>query len=308
MDALSSSSAIVATVGLTKHYRRVAALDDCSLSIARGEVFGLLGPNGSGKTTLLRLLMGFLRPTKGLAAIGGRDCWRESAAVHEGASYLPGDVRLFRGMRARDVLQFFARLRGDMDAARSARLAARLGLELAPKVAQMSTGMRQKLALAAVLAVDVPLLILDEPTSNLDPNIRQLVLSLIREARAEGRTVVFSSHVLSEVEHVCDRVVILRQGRVVHDQAMSQISRRHRIRARLTGPMPQVPEALRGQLEVASANDGSVIIDAPGDLASLLGWLATLPLAEVRIELVGLEAVYEKHHPAEVAARVEGAA
>ena len=114
----------------------------------------------------------------------------------------------------------------------------------------MSTGMRQKLALAAVLAVDVPLLILDEPTSNLDPTVRTTVAALIREAKAAGRTVIFSSHVLSEVEQVCDRVVILRQGRLVHDQVMTEIRRRHRISARLTSALPSVPENLREQLTV----------------------------------------------------------
>jgi ABC-2 type transport system ATP-binding protein len=256
----------------------------------------------------LRLLLGFLRPTSGRAAIGGRDCWRESVAVHAGVSYLPGDVRLVRGMNGREVLEFFARLRGGGDLARSLQLAERLALDLTRKVSQMSTGMRQKLALGAVLAVDVPLLVLDEPTSNLDPTVRSQVLALIREARAAGRTVIFSSHVLSEVEQVCDRVVILRQGRLVHDQVMSGIRRGHRIRARLTGALPQAPEELRKEIQVSGTNDGHVVIDAPSDLARILGWLATLPLAEVHIEPIGLQAVYEQYHPAEAAAGVEAAA
>jgi ABC-2 type transport system ATP-binding protein len=237
-------------------------------------------------------------------------------AVHCGVSYLPGDVRMARGMKGRQVLEFFARLRGH-DVARSLRLAERLGLDLARKVAQMSTGMRQKLAVAAVLAVNVPLLVLDEPTSNLDPTVRQMVLGLIREARGEGRTVIFSSHVLSEVEQASDRVAILRAGRLVHDQAMSQIRRRHRIRARLidalsqgsnTGALPQPPEALRADLHVKLESGGYVTIDAPGDLASLLGWLSTLPLAEVHIEPIGLQAVYEQYHPLEAAGGSEAAA
>jgi ABC-2 type transport system ATP-binding protein len=166
----------------------------------------------------------------------------------------------------------------------------------------MSTGMRQKLALAAVLAVDVPLLILDEPTSNLDPTVRGTVSTLVREARASGRTVIFSSHVLSEVEQTSDRVVILRQGRLVHDQVMAEIRRRHRIRARLTGALPQAPEHLRGLVTITNGVDRRVTIDAPGDLSTVLGWLATLPLAEVQIEPLGLQAVYEQYHPAGAAA------
>jgi len=281
---------------LTKHYGRLPALEDCTLSVGRGEVFGLLGPNGSGKTTLLRLLMGFLRPTRGGATIDDRDCYRDSVAVHAGLSYLPGDVRMVRGMKGRDVLTFLARLRGQPQPVRSVQLAERLGLDLSRRVAQLSTGMRQKLALAAVLAADVPLLILDEPTSNLDPTVRATISAIIREAKSAGRTVVFSSHVMSEVEQVCDRVVILRKGRLVHDQAMSDIRKRHRIRAKLTAQLPAVPERFAAQLAISNDADGRIAIDAPGDLSPLLGWLATLPLAEVYIEPVGLQAVYEKYH------------
>jgi ABC-2 type transport system ATP-binding protein len=205
-------------------------------------------------------------------------------------------------MRGRDVLAFFARLRGERRPARGEQLAERLGLDLSRKVAQMSTGMRQKLALAAVLAVDVPLLILDEPTSNLDPTVRSTVLTLIDEARAAGRTVVFSSHVLSEIERIADRVVILRSGRLVHDQNMSVIRRGHRIHARLTAALPPVPDHLAAQLSLSPSADGRVTIDAPGDLAPLLGWLATLSLADLHIEPIGLQAVYEQYHPAETAA------
>ncbi len=298
---MANSKPIVGTNSLTKHYGRLPALEDCTLSVQQGEVFGLLGPNGSGKTTLLRLLMGFLRPTRGQASIGDRDCYRDSVAVHAGVSYLPGDVRMVRGMKGRDVLEFFARLRGEQNSVRSVQLAERLGLDPSRRVAQLSTGMRQKLALAAVLAADVPLLILDEPTSNLDPSVRTTISAIIREAKAAGRTVIFSSHVMSEVEQVCDRVAILRKGQLVHDQGMSDIRRRHRIRARLTAPLPPAPECFAGQMVVSQAADGSVTIDAPGDLSPLLGWLATLPLAEVYIEPVGLQAVYEKYHRTEAA-------
>lgn len=290
---------IVETRDLTKNYGRVSALRDCSIAIQPGQVFGLLGPNGSGKTTLIRLLMGFLRPTHGRATIAGRDCYRDSVAVHAGVSYLPGDVRLVRSMKGREILEFFARLRGQRRADRGIQIADRFGLDLTRRVAQLSTGMRQKLALAAVLAPDVSLLILDEPTSNLDPTVRRAVLDFIREAKLAGRTVIFSSHVLSEVEEICDRVGILREGRIVRDQLMGEIRRRHRIRAKLVGAFPPPPEHLRGQLSVSQDADGSITIDAPGDLAPLFGWLATLPLAEVRIEPVGLQAIYEHFHRAE---------
>src|SRR5487761_1292630 len=158
------TSSLVETRHLTKRYAAVTALDDCNLRIARGEVFGLLGPNGSGKTTLLRLLMGFLRPSHGSAQIDGLDCYRRSVDVHRRVAYLPGDVRLFGNLRGSDVLQFFSRIRRGADLRRELDLAQRLGLETSRRVSKMSTGMRQKLALAVVMAVDSPLVILDEPT------------------------------------------------------------------------------------------------------------------------------------------------
>ena len=297
----------VQTRDLTKTYGRVLALDGCTLSIPRGEIFGLLGPNGSGKTTLIRLLMGFLKPSRGAATIGGHDCFRDSVAVHAGVSYVPGDVRLVRGMRARDVLTLFARLRGESQPTRGLQVAERLGLDLSRRTGQMSTGMRQKLALSVAFAADVPLLILDEPTSNLDPTVRGTVLALIREARDIGRTVIFSSHVLSEVEQGCDRVAILRTGQLVHDRRMSEILRGHRIHAILKAPLPEVPPHFQSEVTVSQVPPGRVTIDVRSDLTPLFGWLATLPLTNVHIQPIGLQAVYEQYHntgsaPAESAA------
>ncbi len=197
----------------------------------------------------------------------------------------------------REVLRFFSDVRRDGGYDRAIRLAERLDLNFNQPVAVMSTGTRQKLALISTLAADTPLLILDEPTSALDPTVRAEVLTLVREARQAGRTVMFSSHVLSEVEQACDRVVILRAGELVHTQIMRELRKQHRIRARLTGPLLQVPEALQDRLVVTTSADGDLTIDTPGELSPLLGWLATLPLAEVQIEPVGLRAVYDRFHP-----------
>ncbi|MEX2112195.1 MAG: ABC transporter ATP-binding protein [Pirellulales bacterium] len=287
---------LVETHELTKRYGRVTALDRCMLSITEGEIFGLLGPNGSGKTTLLRLLMGYLRPTAGSAKIDGLDCYRDSVAVHQRVAYLPGEAKLVRQMRGREALVFFARVRPDGDLNRALALAERLELDLSRPVSLMSTGMRQKTALAAVLSSHAPLLILDEPTSNLDPTARREVLAIVVEAQAAGKTVLFSSHVLGEVEETCARVVILRRGQVVHEQTMHELRRQHRIRARLTGPLPAVPEHFNGALQIFQPTANDVLIDTPGELAPLLGWLATAPLAEVRIEPVRLQTVYERFH------------
>jgi ABC-2 type transport system ATP-binding protein len=287
---------IVETKLLTKTYGPVAALRDCSLTVKKGEVFGLLGPNGAGKTTLLRLLLGYLRPSAGSAQVAGLDCRWQSVAVRRQVAYLPAEASMFPQMRGGDALRFFAEIRPGGDMRRSLALADRLELDLSRRVSFMSTGMKQKLALAAMLAADTPIYILDEPTANLDPTVRASVLSLVAEARGAGKTVLFSSHVLSEVEQVCDRVVILRAGQLVHTQLMAQLREQHRIVARLTGPLPAVPPSLNGQLAVVANGGGSVVLEAPGELAPLLQWLATLPLADVRIEPVGLRAIYDRFH------------
>lgn len=287
---------LVETHLLTKQYGPVAALAECSLGVERGEVFGLLGPNGAGKTTLLRLLLGYLSPSSGWARIDGLDCHRESVAVRRRVAYLPGEVRLFRQMKGHEALRFFTEVRPGGDWERSRRLAERLELDLTRPVAYMSTGMRQKLALAAALAADTPLVILDEPTANLDPTVRGEVARLVLEARQAGRTVLFSSHVLSEVEEVCDRVVILRKGQVVHTQVVAALRRRHRIRALLSGALPTVPESLEGLRVIREAGSDEITIETPGELSPLLGWLGTLPLREVFIEPIGLRAIYDQYH------------
>jgi beta-exotoxin I transport system ATP-binding protein len=150
--------------------------------------------------------------------------------------------------------------------------------------------------LAATLAAETPIYILDEPTANLDPTVRATVLSLVAEKRAAGKTVIFSSHVLSEVEEVCDRVVILRGGKLVHTQPMDQLREQHRIVAKLTGPLPPIPESLSDQLALVSRGNGQAVLETPGELAPLLSWLATLPLADMRIEPVGLRTIYRRFH------------
>lgn len=287
---------IVETRHLAKRFGPLAALDDCSLTVERGEVFGLLGPNGAGKTTLIRLLLGYLKPTSGQAWIDGHDCVKQSVAVRRITAYLPGDARLFANMNGRDVLQFFAEVRPGGDVRRSQRLADRLELDLTRRVSYMSTGMRQKLALAATLAADTDLVILDEPTANLDPNVRSEVIALVLEASKAGRTVMFSSHVMSEVEDACDRVVILRRGQLVHTQVMNELKQQHRIRARLLGPWEPPPAALADVVQIERADNGELILETSGSLAPLLSWLATLSLDDLRIEPLGLRAVYDRFH------------
>lgn len=285
---------LVQICSLSKVYGDFVALNKCDLEIETGQVFGLLGPNGAGKTTLLRTLMGFLRPSSGNALIAGLDCYLQRVEVHKYVSYIPGEPRLFRTMRGKAVLKFFSQVRQDGDFARAIQIARRLDLDLDRWVGFMSTGMRQKLALAACLSINAPLLIMDEPTANLDPTVRSEVMNLIAEAKAAGRTVIFCSHVLSEIEEVCDDVAILRAGRLVHHQSIHQLNRQHRLHCDLVAPLAELPTDIAGVSFERSGN--GLIIETQGELDHLLPWLARVGAKNVHVERVGLRAVYDRYH------------
>ena len=180
-----------------------------------------------------------------------------------------------------------------LDAARA--VAERMELDLNRWVAFMSTGMRQKLALAIALSNDAPMLILDEPTANLDPTVRGRVIEMVAEAKSAGKTVVFSSHVLSEIEDVCDRVAILRSGKLVFQQSMADLKKQHRVRARLDGVLPEIPSQLKDSVTITQTGS-SVQIETPGELSNVLKWLSEAPLRDVYIQPVGLRAVYDRFH------------
>jgi ABC-2 type transport system ATP-binding protein len=288
---------LLRTEHLTKDYGRFRALDDLNLTVAPGEIVGLLGPNGSGKTTALRLLLGFLQPTAGHAWIAGHDCWHDGIAARRVVAYLPGELRLYENMTGRQLVRFLGELRGQRPNAAVDELARRLEIDLDRPIAELSSGMKRKVALLAVLAPRTPLLILDEPTNTLDPTMRDKLLGLLRRARAEGQAVLFSSHVLAEVEAVCDRVAILQRGRLVHLQAMAELRRSRLVRARFAGPPPALP-ATDGFL-LRERKDDRLVFEHTGSLPDLTRWLAGQSVAELSIEPLGLSPVYHRYHGAE---------
>ncbi len=286
---------MVQTSQLCKAFGSFVALDNVTLDIGHGKVFGLLGPNGAGKSTLIRTLMGFLKPSSGSAVVAGMNCHSDRLAVHQQVTYLPGDARVYGLMKGRSVLKQFVRYRTNASYQRALEVAERLELDLSRWVGLMSTGMRQKLALAVCLSVDCPLVILDEPTANLDPTIRARVLEFVSEARRAGRTVIFSSHVLSEIEEVCDEVGILKKGQLVFRESMSGLNRQHRITVGCPAGLPPVPESLAEILTITQKNDRS-IIETPDRVADVLRWLAQAELGDVAIEPIGLKSVYQRFH------------
>jgi ABC-2 type transport system ATP-binding protein len=220
---LSVKDLAVQTQGLTKDYgngRGIAGLD---LSVAEGEVFGFLGPNGAGKTTTIRLLMGLIHATRGSARIFGLDCDRDAVAVKRKVGYCPGELPEFGGWRGSEIVAYVAGLRGDIRDAAITSLAERLDLDLGRKYREYSHGNKQKLALVLAFMHQPALVILDEPTTGLDPLVQQEFYAIVRDARARGATLFISSHVLSEVEHVCDRIGIVREGRLATVSKLSDL-------------------------------------------------------------------------------------
>ncbi|MEU5779852.1 ABC transporter ATP-binding protein [Micromonospora lupini] len=228
----------IAVSGLVKTFGRTRALDGLDLTVRAGEVHGFLGPNGAGKSTTIRALLGLLRTDAGDVRLLGGDPWRDAVALHRRLAYVPGDVTLWPNLSGGEVIDLLGRMRGGLDPARRAELLDSFELDPRKKGRAYSKGNRQKVGLVAALASDVELLILDEPTSGLDPLMEEVFQHWVRRAKADGRTVLLSSHILAEVEALCDRVTIIRNGRDVETGTLSELRhlRRTSIEAELTGP------------------------------------------------------------------------
>ena len=227
---------------LVKEFGSLRALDGLDLTVERGEVHGFLGPNGAGKSTTIRVLLGLLRKDGGEARLLGGDPWGQAAELHARLAYVPGDVNLWPNLTGGEVIDLLGRLRGGLDERRRADLLERFDLDPTKKGRSYSKGNRQKVALVAALASDVELLLLDEPTSGLDPLMEAVFRDCIDDFRSEGHSVLLSSHILAEVEHLCDRVSIIRAGRCVESGTLAGL--RHLTRTSITADLATVPAGL----------------------------------------------------------------
>ena len=288
----------VETDQLSKSFGSFAALSSCSLTIEKGTIFGLLGPNGAGKSTLIRLLMGFLTPTEGRALINGFNCHQQSLAVRQVTSYLPGDARLDRQYRGRTILKLFTALRVDGCLAKALEIAEFLELDVRRKVGSMSTGMRQKLAVTIALANEAPFIIMDEPTANLDPTVRQQILGLLRLKREEGKTILFSSHILDEVEAISDTVGFLKQGKLITTAEIKTLRNNHRLTGSIEQTLPSIPTSLSDEIQLVKQTGNKIILEVKGNLLKSLEWLKQSNLSDITIEPARLRSLYEEIHPA----------
>jgi ABC-2 type transport system ATP-binding protein len=258
-----SAAPAIETIGLAKTYHgTVEALVDLDLTVARGEVFGYLGPNGAGKSTTIRLLLGLIQPTSGRATIFGRDVHSEGVAARREAGYLPGDLRLSDRLTGREQLDSLVRLRGRVDTALRASLCERLQVDLERPIRQLSKGNRQKIGIVQAFMHRPDLVVLDEPTSGLDPLLQTEVRALLRETAIEGRSVFISSHSLDEVQHVADRVGIIRRGRLVDVDAVDTLRERSLRHVTVTFTSAPDPAAFAGI-------DGVRVVEATGSALKL---------------------------------------
>jgi ABC-2 type transport system ATP-binding protein len=295
----------ISITNLVKTFGETRALDGLNLEVARGEVHGFLGPNGAGKTTTIRVLLGLLRPDSGTAVLLDGDPWHEAAALHRRLAYVPGDVSLWPNLTGGEVIDLLGRLRGGLNKSRRADLLERFELDPTKKCRTYSKGNRQKVAVVAALASDVELLLLDEPTSGLDPLMEASFQDCIQEVKAEGRTVLLSSHILAEAEALSDRISIIRTGRIVQRGTLAEL--RHMTRTtviaetvRRADRLVAVPGVHNPQL-----SDGRVVFDVDSDhLDEAIRHLSDLGIRSLVSHPPTLEELFLRQYGEEVSEEV----
>jgi ABC-2 type transport system ATP-binding protein len=284
--------------GLSKRYGSTLALDALDLRVQVGEVYGYLGPNGAGKTTTIRLLLGLHRPSAGRASLLGIDAWRDPVQAHRHVAYVAGEPFLWPSLTSAETFEFLARVRGSVDETYQRELIERFRVDPDKQVRALSKGNRQKVQLVAAFASRAELLILDEPTAGLDPLMEVAFRQTVREAKERGQTVFLSSHILSEVEAVCDRVGILRGGRLVDEGTLEQLRHlsAHTVEVTFAGPTPALP-ALPG-VTVAAAGESALRLEVSGELRPLLAALGELPVVALTSREPSLEEIFLHHYDA----------
>jgi ABC-2 type transport system ATP-binding protein len=297
-----SNEIAIMTQGLTKSYGRVRALRGIDLEVRRGEIFGFLGPNGAGKTTTIRCLLDLIRPDGGMARVLGTDPQADPVAVRAQTGYLPGELNLESNLRVEGALRYFNDLRGNkIDWGSVRQLAKRLDLDLAMPIKNLSKGNKQKVGVVQALMSRPKLLLLDEPTAGLDPLMQQEVYRLLREARSEGATVFFSSHIIGEVEALAERVAIIRGGLIVEEaepgQLVSMAMRRARIRFKEPVNLTPLTE-VAGVTLISQSNGLTATLRVEGEMDGLIKTLAGFPVSDFETEHPSLEEVFLAYYEA----------
>jgi ABC-2 type transport system ATP-binding protein len=292
------SENVIETKGLTVYYGSHRGIVDVDLEVRKGEIFGVLGPNGAGKTTTLRVLMDIIRPSLGKASIFGLDCQKEGVKLRERVGYLPGELSLPRDATGRRYLKMVDSLRETKaDPAFLRELCARLDLDTSRKIREYSSGNKQKLGLVAALMNKADLMVLDEPTIGLDPLMQQSVLELVLEAKEEGRTVFFCSHILSEVQTVCDRVGIIREGKLIKVERIDALTAQpfQRIKLRFD-EMPEENAFSFEGVKILGRDGNAVLLEVRDNLPSVMRTAADYEVADIETQPVTLEEVFMAYY------------
>ena len=284
---------IVEVKNLKKYYGSARGIEDVSFTVEPGEIFGFIGPNGAGKSTTIRTLLALIRPTAGSATIFGKDCIRFAPEIAQNVGYLPSEVFYYDGMRVKELLEYSASFYRRDCSRRITELAERLDLDLKKKIDDLSFGNRKKVGIAQALLHEPKLLILDEPTSGLDPLIQQRFFELLKEENRKGAAVLFSSHVLSEVRKLCDRVAIIREGRIVDMASVGTLQENgyKKVALETRGPVPEGAFALEGVADL-SVRDNAVTFIYRGSVNGLTQRLAELDLENLTVEEPDLEEIF----------------
>jgi ABC-2 type transport system ATP-binding protein len=294
VEELSMTDYAIETEGLTVYYGRHRGILDVDLRIKKGEVYGFLGPNGAGKTTTQRVLMDVIRPTAGEARIFGKDCQKEGVAIREQIGYLPGELSLYPNMKARQFFKMYFSLQASNNDPESwQKLADRLELDTSRRIRQFSHGNKQKVGIVAAFMNKPDLLILDEPTSGLDPLVQQTVMELVREANQAGATVFFSSHILSEIQAVCDRVGIIRDGQLVASELVEDLTTQHfkRVRFKFANMPPADAFEQDGVIET-DRDELGITLEIQFHLDQVMEKAASFGISDIETIPVSLEEIF----------------
>ena len=301
---------VIATQQLSKCYGLRRGVDDVDLRVGAGEIFGFLGPNGAGKSTTIRLLLGFLKASSGNATVFGQDCWSDSATIKQEVGYVAGDVRLYPWLTARKALQIVGEIRGRDILSDGLQLSDRFRMEPDLPVRRMSRGNRQKVALMMALAHRPKLVVLDEPTSGLDPLMQDTLADCLRELAAAGHTVFFSSHTLSEVESLCDRIAIVRDGQIVVNEQLSRLKARAPRTAVVTFESATVANSVTVPdfITIQSRSNKELQIQITGAAVELTHWAAAQPIIDLSVGPPNLEHLFRQYYKGNAARPVHNAA
>ncbi|WP_353892411.1 ABC transporter ATP-binding protein [Proteinivorax hydrogeniformans] len=289
--------AMLKVSNLTKKFGDFTALKDVNLEVNKGEVYGFIGPNGAGKTTTIRVLLGILKATKGSASIFGKDAWKDAVDIHKNIAYVPGDVNLWPNLTGGEVIDLFVRLRGSNNKSKREELVKKFNLDPTKKCRTYSKGNRQKVALIAAFASEADVYILDEPTSGLDPLMEKVFQQCVIDAKKEGKSILLSSHILSEVERLCDKVSIIREGEIIESGSLKELRHLTRTNIRLETKKPIADlNKIKGVHDIEEKEGALSFQVDTEELGNIIKYVSQYDVAKLESAPPTLEDLFMRHY------------